>query len=195
MISREGKVLSVAILGGFVFGLVASAVSVDGVPLVDFFVQYNRAVDGGLYYQLFTSILVVIPFSSQIPLGLVDVLFNAMAVVFLDGLLSHAFRGRDYYAVFFASAVAGNVLSLLSGPSLVSFGASGGIFGLLAGAVAEEFAVEKRVDYNLLAWFVAVFIFSSFLLPYVDWLAHLGGAAFGLAAGYVVGIRRGAEPL
>jgi len=196
LISKQGRNLSVAIVAGLVFGLAASVVSIDGTALVDFFVQYNRAVDAGLYWQLITSIFVVIPFSSGIPLGVVDVLFNAFAVVWLDGLLSHAFfREWDYYAVFMISGLAGNVASLLSGPEVVSFGASGGIFGLLAGAIAQDYAVERRVDYYLLAWFLAVFLFSSFLLPSVDWLAHLGGAVCGLAAGYYIGASRGSESL
>ena len=195
MISRQGRNLSLAIFAGLIFGLAASAVSVGGVPLVDFFVQYNRAVYAGLYWQLITSILVVVPFSSQVPLGVVDVLFNAIAIIWLDGLLSHAFRERDYYAVFLLSGLTGNIASLLNGPSIVSFGASGGIFGLLAGAIAQDFAVERRIDYTLLAWFLAVFLLSSFLLPLVDWLAHLGGAVSGLVAGYLLGTSRESETL
>ena len=191
MISTQGRNLSLAIIAGLVFGLVAWHVSISGIPLTDLFVQYNRAVYAGLYWQLLTSLFVVIP----VPLGVADVRFNAVAVVWLDGLLSRAFREGEYYAVFLLSGLAGNMVSLLNGPQLVSFGASGGIFGLLAGAVAQNFAVERRVDYNLLAWFLAVFLFSSFALAYVDWLAHLGGAVFGLMAGYLLGTRRGSEPL
>ncbi|MGP8124923.1 MAG: rhomboid family intramembrane serine protease [Nitrososphaerales archaeon] len=195
MISRQGRNLSLAIIAGLVFSLVTWEVSVDGIRLTYVFVQLNSAVYGGLYWQLFTSLFVVIPFSGQGPLGVADVLFNTVAVVWLDGLLSHAFHERDYYVVFFLSGLAGNIASLLNGPNVASFGASGGIFGLLAGAVAEDFAVERRVDYSLLAWFLAVFIFSSFALSYVDWLAHLGGAVSGLVAGYLLGTRRGSEAL
>ena len=191
MISNQGRNLALAIVGGLVVGVITSLVSVYGVPLTDLFIQYNQAVYDGIYWQLLTSILVVVPSY----LGIADVLFNAIAIVWLDGLLSHAFRSRQYYAVFILSGLAGNLASLLNGPAVVSFGASGGIFGLLAGAVAQDFAVERRVDYNLLAWFLAVFAFSSFALAYVDWPAHLGGAACGLAAGYLVGSRRGGEPL
>jgi len=191
LISKQGRNLSFAIVGGLVFGLAAWEVSIDGIPLTIFFVQFNKAVYAGLYWQLLTSLFVVIP----APLGVLDVLFNTVAVVWLDGLLSHAFREWDYYAVFILSGLAGNVASLLNGPNVASYGASGGIFGLLAGAVAQNFTVERRVDYNLLVWFLAVFLFSSFALSYVDWLAHLGGAVSGLAAGYLVGTRHRSEIL
>jgi rhomboid protease GluP len=193
--SKQGRNLSLAIAAGLVFSLVTWEVSVDGIRLTYIFVQSNSAVYRGVYWQLFTSLFVVIPFSAQGPLGVADVLFNTVAVVWLDGLLSHAFRERGYYAVFFISGLAGNIASLFNGPGVASFGASGGIFGLLAGAIAQDFAAERRVDYSLLTWFLAVFMFSSFALSYVDWLAHLGGAASGLATGYLLGTRRGSETL
>jgi len=195
LISTQGRNLSLVIVAGLIIGLLASEVSIDGIPLIDLLVQYNLAVYAGAYWQLLTSLFVVIPLGAAAPLGIADVLFNAVAVVFLDGLLSHAFREREYYAMFVLSGLVGNIAGLLSGPNVVSFGASGGIFGLLAGAVAQDFAVERRIDYNLLGWFLAVFLFSSFALPSVDWLAHLGGAASGLVAGYLLGTRRGSEPL
>lgn len=184
-----------AIIAGLVFGLITSEVSIDGIPLINFLIQYNLAVYAGAYWQLLTSLFVIIPLGTAAPLGIADVLFNAVAVVFLDGLLSHAFREVEYYAVFVLSGLAGNIVSLLSGPNVVSFGASGGIFGLLAGAVAQDFAVERRVDYNLFGWFLAVFLFSSFALPSADWLAHFGGATSGLVAGYLLGTNRETEPL
>jgi rhomboid protease GluP len=191
LISKQGKNLSLTIVAGLIFGLVAWGVSINGTPLTYYFIQDNWLVYAGLYWQLFTSLFVVVP---TFP-GVADVLFNTVAVVWLDGLLSHEFNEVEYYAVFILSGLAGNIASLLNGPNAASFGASGGIFGLLAGAVAQDFTVERRVDYNLLGWFLAVFIFSSFALSYVDWLAHLGGAAFGLAAGYLLGTRRGSEIL
>lgn len=195
MISEQGRNLSLIFIVGLVFSLAAWEVNVAGIRLTSFFVQSNLAVYTGLYWQLFTSLFVVIPFSAQGPLGITDVLFNTVAVVWLDGLLSHALHARDYYTVFLLSGLAGNVASLLNGPSATSFGASGGIFGLLAGAVAQDFAVERRVDYSLLAWFLAIFVFSSFALSYVDWLAHLGGAVSGVVAGYLLGTRRETDAL
>jgi membrane associated rhomboid family serine protease len=180
-----------AIFGGLVVGLATSLLSIGGVPATYYLLQVNALVYQGWFWQLFTSLLVVLPNS----LGVLDVLFNALAVVWLDGLLSNAFAPSEYYFVFVASGLAGNLLSLLNGPREISFGASGGIFGLLAGAVAVDYAVHRRVNFGLLAWFLLVFIISSFSLPYVDWLAHLGGALLGLSAGYILGRRRSVEPL
>ncbi len=195
MLSSQGRNLSIAIVGGLVFSLATSAVAVDGTPLPYFLIQYNYSVYLGAFWQLLTSIFVVIPFSSEGPLGVIDVVFNAAAVIWLDGLLAHAFEEREYYGVFLLSALVGNLASLFSGPNVASFGASGGIFGLLAGAIGRDYAMERRVNYSLVAWFLAVFILSSFLLSYVDWQAHLGGAVAGLVAGYLLGPGRGVEEL
>jgi rhomboid protease GluP len=191
MVSGQGRNLAVAIIGGLVIGFATSLISLGGVPLTYLLLQVNALVYQGWYWQLFTSLLVVYPDS----LGVLDVLFNAAAVLWLDGLLSDAFAPVEYYAVFVASGFAGNLLSLLNGPREVSFGASGGIFGLLAGAVALDYAVQHRVNYQLLGWFILVFLISSFGLSYVDWLAHLGGALLGIFAGYIIGRRRTVESL
>jgi len=181
---------------GLFISFAASEILVYGFPSVDYLVQSNSAVYAGWYWQLLTSMFVVVPYSPfQGPLGVADVLFNAFAIIILDGLLSHAFREWEYYMVFLLCGLAGNIASLLNGPSAVSFGASGGIFGLLAGAVVVDFVIERRMNYALWAWFLLIFIFSSFALSYVDWFAHLGGAATGILAGYLVGKRRGSETL
>jgi rhomboid protease GluP len=178
-------------VAGFVFGAVAWLVPFFGGRLTEAFVQANWLVYHGWYWQLLTSLVVVFPSL----LGVEDALFNAVAVLWLDGLLSDAFSSREYYVVFVASGVVGNLLSLLNGPNEVSFGASGGIFGLLAGAVVLDHATQHRMNYQLLGWFLLIFIISSFGLTSVDWAAHLGGAVFGLAAGYALRNRHRADSL
>ena len=188
-LSEQGRNLIYAVIGGLVIGTILAFVQVDGVALTYFLLQYNEAVSAGWIWQLVTSIIVVPP---KFP-GIEDVTFNAIALAWLDGILSYTYSKKQYYAVFLATGIAGNIFSLANGPGVVSFGASGGIFGLLAGVISFDFVTNRRVNLGLMAWFAAIFIVSSFLIASVDWIAHLGGALLGLVLGYVVGMRRGAD--
>jgi len=120
--SKQGRNLAILIVAGLVLGYVFSLVSVDGVPLTDFLIQYNGFILQGnaLWYpSLITSIIIVAPGS----LGLLDVFFNAISIVWLDRLFVSTYTPKQYYSVFVLTGVAGNLLSLLNGPDIVSFGA------------------------------------------------------------------------
>ncbi|MDG6954510.1 MAG: rhomboid family intramembrane serine protease [Nitrososphaerota archaeon] len=188
-LSRQGRNLTIAVVGGLVAGTAFAFVSVDGVPLTYLLLQFNGLVMRGWIWQLVTSIVVAPPTWP----GLLDVGFNAMALVWLDGFFTLAYSKNQYYAVFLATAVAGNVVSLVNGPRAASFGASGGIFGLLAGVISFDVATNRKVDFTLVAWFVVIFVVSSFLFASVDWLAHMGGTLLGLVLGYAIGRRREAD--
>ena len=190
-ISRQGRNLIIAIVAGLVVGAISSFVEIDGSPSIYYLIQVNALVEQGWVVGLFTSILVA-PFGG---LGIADVVFNAIAVYFVDGLLAAVFTARQYYVIFLITGVAGNLVSLVNPPNTASFGASGGIFGLLAAAVSFDYAFNKRLNSGLLSWFFVVFIFSSFISSSVDWEAHLGGALVGLIAGYYLGSKRRGEAI
>ena len=181
-ISRMGRNLAILIVLGLVLGFVFSFIPIDGLNLTYFLVQFNALVYSGWYLPILTSMIIVYPGAQ----GLLDVFFNAIAVVWLDRLFSSVYSPRQYYSIFVLTGVAGNLLSLLNGPYIISFGASGGIFGLVAGAVTADYALNKKINGTLVAWFLFIFIYSSFSGG-VDLLAHLGGALVGLLAGYIVG--------
>ena len=186
--SEPGRNITIAIVAGLLLGFVFSFIPFSLFPapfstsLTDYLVQFNYFVFQGWIVPIFTSMIVVYPTS----LGAVDVLFNAIAVLFLDRLFANSYTRRQYYFVFIITGVAGNLLSLLYGPGLISFGASGGIFGLIGGAVTADYARNRRVNFSLLIWVVFIFIYSSFGGD-VDLFAHLGGLFVGLVVGYIVG--------
>jgi DNA-directed RNA polymerase subunit RPC12/RpoP len=187
-ISKPGRNLIILIVAGLVIGFLTSLFSIDGLPAVYFLVQVNALVfQGWGIPSLVTSMIVVLPNI----LGLEDIFFNAISVFFIDGLLRNTFARREYYLVFLITGLAGNIVSLFGEPiNTVSFGASGGIFGLVAAAVSADYAINRRINMGLLLWFVIIFVYSSFGGP-VDIFAHLGGALTGLLAGYFIGKSRG----
>ena len=193
-VSKQGRNLAIAIAAGFVIGLALSLVAVsypssdpyfsNGLtPLVYFLVQFNVMVYAGWILPIFTSMIVVLPTAQ----GLTDVAFNAFAVIWLDGLFRVSYTARQYYTVFILTGLVGNLLSLFLYPGpTVSFGASGGIFGLVAGAVTVDYARNGRFNQSLVIWFLFIFFFST-ITGGVDVFAHLGGAVAGLIAGYYIG--------
>ncbi len=119
-ISKQGRNLAIAIGLGLVIGGLLNLVSINYppfgiIPLSYFLVQTNAIVYTGWIVPIFTSSIVVLP-SLQ---GLLDVAFNAFAVIWLDGMLRAAYSVRAYYGVFIGTAVVGNLLSLLYGPSTI----------------------------------------------------------------------------
>ena len=188
MVSSQGQRLAALIVGGLVAGFVLAVVDPSGNLLLSF-LQNNAEVERGYLWQLVTSAIVAPP----IPGGLEDVAFNAVAVLAIDGFMTAVYTPREYYSTFLVTAVVGNLASLLAGPSQISFGASGGIFGLFAGVVTFDYAQEKKLSYQLVVVFAFIFAISSFFIQDVDWQAHAGGAVMGLLIGYWIGRKRPPE--
>jgi rhomboid protease GluP len=182
---RPGWICAGLIILGYIIGLVGDIVPVCPKSIPSFCGSSNvtdlLAQNNGIvvylhqYYQLFTSILVT---DSPIDAG-----FNAVAVLVLDRLSDDTFNTTRYFLIFFLTAILGNILTLVQGPQYASAGASGGIFGLIAAVFSYSWAKENRLEITTLAFFLLVFIGSSFLISNVNYIAHLGGAIGGFIAG------------
>jgi rhomboid protease GluP len=182
---RPGWILAGLIILGFILGLLgdlflpcpkALPTVCRSISATDLLAQNNGiVVFYHQFYQLFTSILVT---DSPIDAG-----FNAVAVLILDRLTDDTFNMPRYFLIFFLTALLGNILTLSKGPQYASAGASGGIFGLIAAVFSYSWAKENRIEITTLAFFLIVFIGSSFLIPNVNYVAHLGGAIGGFIAG------------
>jgi rhomboid protease GluP len=188
---RSSWILVAVIVAGYIIG-VATETIVDmhacqnispllvgpNCPsLLNFLVQQNSlVVYNHAYFELFTSIFVT---NSDL-----DALLNALAVIILDLFVSNYFNRTRYFAIFFSTALFGNLLSLLQGPLVSSAGASGGIFGLYAASFSFNWAEQKRIDKTTLTVFVVIFLASSLATDIsINWVAHLGGSVAGFVAG------------
>jgi len=180
---RPAWLLAGLILLGYVIGIVGDLFTVcpQSLPSIcekaTYFLAQNNSIVVYLhqYYQLFTSILV-----TDNPL---DAGFNLIAVLIFDRLTDDVFNKTRYFLIFFLTAFLGNLLTLFQGPIFASAGASGGIFGLIAAAFSYSWAKERRIEISTLAFFLLIFIGSSFLISNVNYVAHLGGAVGGFIAG------------
>jgi rhomboid protease GluP len=181
---RPGYIAAAAIILGYIIGVLGDGVQFCNLATnpcphaTDLLAQQNSMVYSSAYWQLFTSIFVTDSFE--------DAAFNAIAVLVLDFFLPDTFNNTRYFAIFFISALLGNLLTLVEGPSYASAGASGGIFGVFAAAFAYNWAENKRIEMSTLVLFLALFFGSSFLVSNVNWIAHLGGSIGGFISGPII---------
>ena len=117
-----------------------------------------------------------------------DHIFGNLIVLYIVGLAcEHAFGGAQTAVLYFASGIAGGLLSMAAGPG-PSVGASGAIFGVIAAVIVvlyrwqdRFFVRDKRIGFVLLIW-AGWQILTGLANPFIDNFAHLGGLAGGAIA-------------
>jgi rhomboid protease GluP len=106
-----------------------------------------------------------------------------MLFLFIFGLRAEElFSTVEYYSIYFVSGFAGNLLTLLAGPNVLSAGASGAIMGVFG---ADVIFLRKSVGQPIIVSLMIAFLF--FILTAsegTNLLAHLGGLLAGLIIGY-----------
>jgi membrane associated rhomboid family serine protease len=127
-------------------------------------------VAAGEYYRLLTS--------AFLHGGVVHLLLN-MYALYLFGPQVEAALGRLRFIVLYvASAVGGSALSYaFASPVQPSLGASGAVFGLLGAYLV----INRRLgrDNTPVLVLLAINLAYGFLVPNIDWRAHLGGLVTG----------------
>jgi rhomboid protease GluP len=157
------------------------------------------AVHDGEYFRVLTA--------SLLHGGPRHLVFNGIALL-LGGIITEALVGPAWTAVVYTlSALGGSLLGLvLNDASIVSVGASGAIMGLFAASLVLSFLVPKGSARSSLHLRLGQFLVPT-LIPQtdralagamdvgkVDYSAHLGGAAAGLACGLVLFLVHRAHP-
>lgn len=138
---------------------------------------FGHGVAAGEWYRVVTVALI---HGSFLHLG-----FNMYALLVLGNPLEQLFGRTRFLAIFFISLIAGSLTSLYLNPAnQLSVGASGALFGLF-GAFA---LVAKRIgaDVKSILVIIGINFAMAFLLPGIDWHAHLGGLVGGLIATNVI---------
>jgi len=138
--------------------------------------QDNAFVMNGGYWQLFTSMFVHVNLLH---------LFGNMVFLLIFGIRAEdLFSTKEFFAIYSASGLLGNLLTLLMAPFIVSAGASGAIFGIFGACVIY---LRKTFGESIMG----ALIFSFFLLMLsmsagVNIIAHFGGLVAGLIIGYAL---------
>jgi membrane associated rhomboid family serine protease len=152
--------------------------------------QSDLIVNQGQYFRLFTPIV--------LHAGFIHYIINMLALYFIGGAVEQSHGWLSACVLFAVPAVGGNILSAICLPQYISVGASGGIFGLIGGCLADI-----AINWNLLflkstteqgdRWrhgMVLFWLASDILInciigltPFVDNFTHLGGLVYGLLCG------------
>ena len=183
--SSKKPMLTYAIIASNIIFYVYTAILSRDFIVTNYYVirqygQYNYFVLNGWYWQLITAMFVHV--------NIVHLLGNMFFLLIFGLRAEELFSVQEYFAIYFSSGLAGNLLTLLFGPSMVSAGASGAIFGLFG---ACTIYVRRAVGQSI----IGALLFSFFLLMMssggnVNNLAHLGGLVAGLLIGYALASRR-----
>lgn len=142
--------------------------------------QWNQYVERGAYWQLFTAMFVHV--------NIVHLAGN-MLFLFIFGLRAEGmFSIEEYLLIYLLSGFAGNLLTLLFGPYMISAGASGALFGMFG---AVTIYVRRAIGQSI----AGALLYAFFLLILsaglgVNILAHLGGLVVGLLLGYSLAAMR-----
>ena len=142
--------------------------------------QYNYLVFHGWYYQLFTSMF--------IHASIAHIAGNMLFLLIFGLRGEEMFSLPEYLGIYLIGGLAGNILSLALGPSLISVGASGAIFSMFGACVIyTRRSVRQSILGALVYGFFLLFISAG---PGVNDFAHIGGLVFGLLVGYLIGTSR-----
>lgn len=124
--------------------------------------------------------------------GLLHVGFNMYVLYVIGPPLEEVLGHGRFLTLFLLSGLGGSVASYAFSPLLtLSVGASGAIFGLMAAWIV----VGRRLDQDVsqVVGLLAINVALGFLLPGIDWRAHLGGAVTGAVVALVLTTGRGQQ--
>ncbi|MFK8197753.1 rhomboid family intramembrane serine protease [Tuanshanicoccus lijuaniae] len=142
-------------------------------------IQYNQ------WWRLFTA--------GFIHIGIEHLLMNLLSLYFVGMELERITGHWRFLCIYLLSIVGGNTLSFaLSSSSVVSAGASTGIFGLFAAYVVlaklyplSSYLQERGKTFSML---IIANIVLNLFSGTIDMWGHIGGAVFGALATLMIGI-------
>ena len=175
-------------VGLFAAMVIASGIEALSSPSIDDLLtwgaNYGPLVRAGQWWRIITC--------GFVHIGFIHLLFN-MYVLWHFGAYLEVFQGRWRSVAFFLfSVVTASLASLWWNPTIVSAGASGGVFGQ-SGALAalvvryrHDFPPQLRQGLRKMLWTFLFYNGFFLVVPVIDGAAHVGGLIGGFAIGLVL---------
>jgi len=138
-----------------------------------------HGVAAGEWYRLITSAFLA-PATGQNGLGILDIVFNMWALIFVGPALEGLLGRLRFLGVYLLSAVGGGVMYYFIAPqNAPAVGASGAIFGLFGAwfVVSRRLRLDTRGIVVLIAINLAL---SFFFHNTIAWQDHIGGLLTGV---------------
>jgi rhomboid protease GluP len=137
-------------------------------------------VEQGQWWRFLTSMF--------LHFGLMHLLFNTVSLLFLGRILEPMLGYLPFATIYLLTGICGSAASYLFNDTVISAGASGGIFGLFGVFIAVLLTNIMRKDVRdewlkSVGAILAINLGMGLFLP-VDNAAHLGG----LLTGFVLGV-------
>ena len=138
----------------------------------------------GQWYRLVSSMFLHV--------GLLHLGFNMYVLYLLGPPLERLLGHARFLTLFLVAGLGGSVASYAFSPlGTLSVGASGAIFGLMAAWIVV--ARRMHQDATQVLVLLGLNVVLGFVLPSVDWRAHLGGAVTGAVLALVLTTARGPQ--
>lgn len=145
--------------------------------LVQWFSLWPRAVAFGEVWRLITA--------AFLHGGLLHLLMNMYMLFVLGKQLEFALGRGRFIALYVISALGGSAASYwFNAVDTPSVGASGAIFGLFAAVFM--FGRERGLNVQEIAAVVGLNLVIGFVVPGIDWRAHIGGLVTGAIVGWAL---------
>lgn len=141
------------------------------------FSLWPRAVAAGQYERLITAVFL---HGGFLHLGM-----NMYMLMVLGRDLEQALGRLRYALLFLIAGLGGSTASyFFNAPDVPSVGASGAIFGLFAAIFM--FGRERGLNTQNIVAIVGLNLVIGFVVPGIDWHAHVGGLLIGGIAGWAL---------
>ncbi|GJF34237.1 rhomboid family intramembrane serine protease [Kitasatospora sp. NE20-6] len=138
----------------------------------------------GEWYRLITSAFLHLPPTEGV-FGIAHILVNMYGLWLLGRFLEGRLGRLRFLGLYLVSALGGSVFQYLLAPERSAVGASGAVFGLVAGyAVTARRTRHDPLDSGRLLGGSLVWLVVS--AGFTSWQGHLGGLAAGAAVGAVL---------
>ncbi|HET7657311.1 MAG TPA: rhomboid family intramembrane serine protease [Bacillales bacterium] len=140
-------------------------------------VQFNPKIEEGQYWRLVTPIF--------LHKGFAHVLFNSFWTVLFAPALERILGKLKFVIAYLGAGIIGNIATyfLFQSPNVISFGASGAIFGLFGIYIYMVWSRKDLIDRpssQIVIWIVIFSIITTFFASDVNVIAHLFGLIGGL---------------